>query len=221
MIPIFMAGDKYFYYYTNKVKERNGIQLNIFGMNNLENTDFKIGFAGIPPNFSKERIYSLSNSQKIRLFIYVMSQYVKSPGYFNKSLLDTAGSFFARYVTSKKHYYHLFDYIQWDEQEIEKVLFDIYHWERAIDTRTTWRIGDGTASFYNYIYYTVAGFSEYDTFRSNQIREGMIDRNSALEIVNNENIPRYETLRWYLDIIGLDFKKVITSINSIPKLYRK
>ena len=31
--------------------------------------------------------------------------------------------------------------------------------ELAPDTRTTWRIGDGTAAFYNYIYYTVTSQS--------------------------------------------------------------
>ena len=34
----------------------------------------------------------------------------------------------------------------------------------------------GTAAFYNYIYYTLAGVSEHDTFRSNQIKEGQITR---------------------------------------------
>ena len=28
-------------------------------------------------------------------------------------------------------------------------------WESADDTKSTWRIGDGTASFYNYIYYII------------------------------------------------------------------
>jgi hypothetical protein len=30
---------------------------------------------------------------------------------------------------------------------------------------------------------------------------------------------RYETLRWYLEIIGLDFEEVIKVVNKIPKLY--
>ena len=51
-------------------------------------------------------------------------------------------------------------------------MLDSYGWERAVDTSSTWRLGDATAPFYNYIYYTVAGFTEHDTFRSNQIREG-------------------------------------------------
>lgn len=72
---------------------------------------------------------------------------------------------------------------------------------------------------HNYIYYTVAGFSEYDTFHSNQIREGMLTRKKALELVNEENRPRYESLKWYLEIVRLDFESVIKRISKIPKLY--
>jgi hypothetical protein len=112
--------------------------------------------------------------------------------------------------------------MKWDELEIEKLILEEYNWEKATDTDTTWRIGDGTVLFYNYIYYTVAGFSEYDTFRSNQIREGMImmSREKALELINEENQPRYESIKWYLEIIGLDFKSTIERINKIQKLYR-
>ena len=95
----------------------------------------------------------------------------------------------------------------------------IYDWETATDTKSTWRIGDGTVSFYNYVYYTVAGFSENETFRSNQIREGMITREEGMEILKRENLPRYESIKWYLEIIGLDFEPVIKRINEIPKLY--
>ena len=72
---------------------------------------------------------------------------------------------------------------------------------------------------YNYIYYTVAGFTEHDTFRSNQIREGQMTREEALALVKNENQPRYENIRWYLDAIGMDYSEVIKVINKIPKLY--
>jgi hypothetical protein len=94
-----------------------------------------------------------------------------------------------------------------------------YDWERAPDTKTTWRIGDGTAAFYNYIYYTVAGFTEHDTFRSNQIREGDLTREQALEIIMDENRPRYPNIKWYLDAIGMRFSDVIPVINAIPKLW--
>ncbi len=219
MIPLFMAGDKFFFYYCNQVKKQTGIDLNIWGINNLENTNFKTGFAGLKPNFDKETIYSLSRQDQIKLFKFVGTNMLKSPGYFNSSMIDSLGSFIVRYISPKKDYYHLFDYYQWDEKEVNTLLTKEYDWELASDTNTTWRIGDGTASFYNYIYHTVAGFSEYDTFRSNQIREGMLDRETALKLVEDENRPRFESLRWYLEIIGLDFEKVIKAINSIPKIY--
>lgn len=62
-------------------------------------------------------------------------------------------------------------------------------------------------------------FSENDTFRSNQIREGMLTREQAMALIEEDNLPRYETLRWYLEIIGLDFAEVVKVVNKIPKLY--
>ncbi len=219
MIPLFMAGDKYFFYYTDKIKKQTGINLNIWGINPLENTDFKVGFCGIKPDFNKKRIYSLNILSQLKLMNHVAKNMLITPSYFNISIFDTLGSFASRYMAPKKDYYHMFDYYPWNEKEIEEVIIKEYKWETAIDTRTTWRIGDGTAGFYNYVYYTVAGFSEYDTFRSNQIREGMLTREEGLKLIEEENQPRYASIKWYLDIINLDFASTIKRINSIPKLY--
>ena len=93
-------------------------------------------------------------------------------------------------------------------------MLKIYDWEKSIDTKSTWRIGDGAAAFYNYIYYTMAGFSEHDTFRSNQIRESDITRDEALKLVKIESKPRYENIKWFLKILNLDFKDTINIINS-------
>jgi asparagine synthetase B (glutamine-hydrolysing) len=219
MIPLFMAGDKQFFKYANVVKDQANIDLNIWGINFLENTDFKVGFCGVPPDWNKEMIYSMSAKRKFKLFSHVGKNIMSNPSYINSSLRDTFDSFLSRYLNPRKDYYHFFDFYRWDEKEIEQILLDYYDWEVSKDLKSTWRIGDGTASFYNYIYYTVAGFSEFDTFRSNQIREGMITREEALELVNDENKPRYDSLRWYLEIIGVDYDKTINIINNIPKLY--
>tara|TARA_B100000401_G_C52808786_1_gene722494 strand:- start:1008 stop:3032 length:2025 start_codon:yes stop_codon:yes gene_type:complete len=218
MIPLFMAGDKFFFHYAEKVKRENNIKLNIWGINHLENTDFKTGFAGIKPNFNKKRIYSLSIINQLKLFSYVTKNVVKTPDYLNQSILDSLGSFASRYISPKRDYYHLFDYMKWDEDEINDTL-NLYDFEKSVDTNSTWRIGDGTASFYNYIYTLVAGFSENDTFRSNQIREGMISREKALKLVFDENAPRYNSLKWYLEMVGLDYFKTILTINKIKRLY--
>ena len=144
---------------------------------------------------------------------------IKNPAYFNDSLFDNLKAQFSRFFQKKVAYYNFYDFHVWDEKTIVDTIVSEYDWEFAVDTDSSWRIGDGTSAFYNYIYQTVAGFSENDTFRSNQIREGMITREQALALVNKENNPRYETLRWYLEIVDLDFTEVITKINAIPKLY--
>lgn len=219
MIPLFMAGDKFFFYYCNKVKRQYGVDLNIWGVNDLENTNFKTGFEGLEPNFKKETIYSLSMSEKMKLFGYVAKNVLVNPGYINSSMIDSLGSFVSRYASTKKDYFHIFDYYKWDENEINDLIVNEYQWELAADSTSTWRIGDGTAAFYNYIYHTVAGFSEYDTFRSNQIREGLLDRDMALKLLDSENQSRYESIRWYLNLLNLDFDDVMKVVNNIPKLY--
>jgi hypothetical protein len=143
---------------------------------------------------------------------------MQSPGYFNTSLWDTWSGEYYRSVKKKADYYHIYDYWTWDERLLDQTLA-MYEWEKAVDTNTTWRIGDGTAAFYNYIYYTVAGFTEHDTLRSNQIREGQMSREEALVRIEDENRPRYPNIKWYLDALGLDFEEVITRVNAVPKLY--
>ena len=65
----------------------------------------------------------------------------------------------------------------------------------------------------------MAGFSEHDTFRSNQIRAGQITREKALQLVEEENRPRYPNIKWYLDAVGIDFDACIDRINTIKPLY--
>jgi len=215
IVPLFMAGDKYFFRQSNIIKRQTGMRLDLWCANPLENTDFKAGFCGVPPDFGKARIDYLSNSRKVRLAGYYAKEFLANVAYINGSLVDTATAFFSYYLEPRRDFFFIFDYIRWDEREVEKVLLNEYDWEISPDTKTTWRIGDGTAPFYNYIYMTARGFSEFETFRSNQIREGMMDREAALEAVLEENRPRYQSLVWYLETIGLDFNDTISRINEL------
>lgn len=219
MISILTAGDKHFFRHVEAVKRQTGVGLNLWGVNPLEVTHFKAGFLGVPPDFDEKRVYMHGWQKQVEYQSLRIKAMLKSPGYFNSSLWDTLSGEYYRSFTEKKDYYHIFDYWRWDEKTIDDTLINQYDWETSVDTNTTWRIGDGTAGFYNYIYYTVAGFSEHDTFRSNQVREGDISRERALELVRDENRPRYQNIRWYLDALGMDFSKVIKVVNAIPKIY--
>ena len=220
MMAMLTAGDKHFFRHVESIKRQTGIKLNLWGVNPLEQTHFKTGFLGIPPDFEEDKVYTNGAMKQLRYHSKRFKAMAESPGYFNRSLFDTLSGEYYRSFTKKEDYYHIFDYWAWDEKTVNDTLINQYDWETAIDTSTTWRIGDGTAGFYNYVYYTVAGFTEHDTFRSNQIREGQLSREEALKLVADENRPRYQNIRWYLDTLGLDFEEVIKVVNSIPKLYR-
>jgi glucosamine--fructose-6-phosphate aminotransferase (isomerizing) len=217
MVSIFTAGDKHFFRHVETVKQQTGVSLNLWGINPLEVTHFKAGFLGVAPDFEEKRVYMHGVSKQLHYQWLRLRAMLKSPGYFNRSLWDTLSGEYYRSFTEKSDYFHIFDYWRWDERVIDETLAR-YEWELAPDTNTTWRIGDGTAAFYNYIYYTVAGFTEHDTFRSNQVREGQMTREEAITRVEDENRPRYQNLRWYLDALGMDFKEVISVINRIPKV---
>ncbi|MBN2458157.1 hypothetical protein JXB31_03450 [Candidatus Woesearchaeota archaeon] len=220
MVPIFMAGDKQFFYYAHELRKQTGVKLVIFcAGSEYEITHFKQGFCGCS-NFVEKTMTALSIKDKIKILMYYIKQYITNPSYINSSLLDTLFAFYSTYIL-KDDYIYLFNYIPWDEKEIEATIKDEYNWELANDTKTSWRIGDGTAPFYNYIYYTVAGFSEFDVMRSNQVRAGILTREEAFKLLDDDNKPRLESLQWYANIIGFDLKKAINIINSIPKLYEK
>ncbi|MBT7952332.1 MAG: glucosamine 6-phosphate synthetase [Gammaproteobacteria bacterium] len=219
MISILTAGDKHFFRHIETIKQQTGISLNLWGVNPLEVTHFKAGFLGVPPYFEEQSVYTHGGMKQLRYQWLRLNAMLHSPGYFNSSLWDTLSGEYYRSFHKKTDYFHIFDYWRWDEKIIDDVLLNEYDWETASDTKTTWRIGDGTAAFYNYVYYTVAGFTEHDTFRSNQIREGDLTREEALELALDENRPRYPNIKWYLDAVGVDFKEAIRIVNAIPKLY--
>lgn len=221
MMPILTAGDKHFFKYIEEVKKQTGLELNLWGFNPMETTHFKTGFLGIEPDFGEARVYGQGLMKQVRYHAKRFRVMTESMGYFNSSLWDTLSGEYYRSLIKHKDYYQIFDFWRWDEDIVNSTLINEYAWETAPDTNTTWRIGDGTAAFYNYVYYTIAGFTEHDTFRSNQIREGQMTRERALELVEDENRPRYQNIRWYLDTLGMDFDRVIKIVNNVQKLYKE
>lgn len=219
MIPLFMAGDKQFFWYANESIRKTGIKLMAFCDNPFEKTNFKIGFCGIAPYTKTDQPHIIGLKQKIQLAAYYGANFLRNPRYINRSITDTMTAF-ASYYVMPANFCHMFKYLPWDETEVERVLLGEYDWEIAPDTKTTWRIGDGTAPFYNFIYHTVAGFTEHDTFRSMQIREGLMSRERAMELVLSENRPRWQSIRDYAQMVGLDFGEIVRVVSAMPRLYR-
>lgn len=218
MVPIFMAGDKQFLYYGKKIRDINNLPYTIISTCPFEKTGFKTGFAGVDEG--KSFIYNIPLSSKAKFFGYYSKQFLTNPSYLNSSIFDSVHGFWSAFLI-KHDFFQTFDYEYWEEKKVVSTLVNDYNWELDPEAGTSWRIGDGTAAFYNLIYYTMAGFTENDTFRSNQIREGVLDRQTALQLVERENQPRWKSLEWYASVIGFNLAEAVRIINHADKLYLK
>jgi glucosamine--fructose-6-phosphate aminotransferase (isomerizing) len=219
MVPLFMAGDKFFYDIGRELRRELKIPLVIFcAGNELERTDFKGGFAGVRENQHGQRLFAFSALDKLKIASFYAGQYLLNPGYINASLIDSVSSFRSSFL-AKDDFLYLFHHIPWDENTINDTLINQYGWETAPHTDNTWRIGDGYTTFINHIYYTIAGFSEFDTYRSQQIRKGLIGRADALTLTASDNEPDMQVLTEFMQQVGLNLEEVMSRIDMIPKLY--
>ena len=109
--------------------------------------------------------------------------------------IDALKGYLSSFVDYGQNILNLYHYIRWDGDIISKLLASEYGWVSDDDYGINqWRMGDGQTIFNNYIFYKFAGFSEFDNFRSNQIREGTINREEALKLSYIDNEPKYKVL---------------------------
>jgi hypothetical protein len=221
-VPLFMAGDKQFISNVSILKKELNSKLEIFASNNHEITQFKEEFSNLKlwPDQSSHMPNKMKFVSQLKLISFYAFQFLKNPAYLNSSMLDSLIGFF-NYYHSGTNEVQIFDYIEWNENKINQTLTKKYGWETAIDTPGTWRIGDGTAAFYNFIYFVYAGFTENDVLRSNLIRDGQLKRDKALKLVNLENEVRLPTLEWYFKLLNLDMKKTLNYIIKSSWKYNK
>ncbi|WP_213999887.1 hypothetical protein [Arsukibacterium sp.] len=214
MIPLFMAGDKHFFKYASKLRLERNTSLTVFSMNWYEQTGFKTGFAGVRDESVHTKTHGISNFNKLKLIRYYIGQFLTNPKYINSSIKDSLSGFSSFYL-SKMDYQQLFDYIDWDEDHVNQVLKSEYDWESGSPNRSTWRVGDASAAFYNYVYLSAVGFTEFDTFRSNQIRAGQLSREAALSNLQRDNNPNVQEFVDYCNLIDINPELLARTIRGI------
>jgi asparagine synthetase B (glutamine-hydrolysing) len=219
MVPLFMVGDKEYYQHARELRKETGIKLLVMSTGNMiEDAPYKTGLMGVSQDDHGNTLTGMSLRNKLGMIKYFAKNYATNPAYFNESLLDTANAFYQTFVV-KDDFLYLFQYLPWHEDEIVGTIRREYDWEVAQDTRSTWRIGDGTAAFYNYIYATIAGFTEDDATLSNMVREDHLDRAEALRRSTEYSKPRWPSIREYCQLIGISAEEALQVINAAPKLY--
>jgi glucosamine--fructose-6-phosphate aminotransferase (isomerizing) len=219
MIPILMAGDKEWQKQLLHAAKNKSTDYVVQFQSPYEHTYFKYGYAGVKPHFSEKNRIEKSSTNFIytfRIAFYYLKNFILNPRYFNSSLLDTMKGFFSFYFKTGS-ILSLFENFEYVEDKVNNYLQQNFLWECDLSTPTTWRIGDGTAPVYNYIYWIYGGFTENDFYRSNQIREGKLTRDSALLKIKYENQPRYDLMKEYCKLIDLDYEFMINKLENFKK----
>ena len=219
MVTLFTAGDKQFYHYARQLRKETGIKLVIFCTGNMiEDTPYKTGLCGINEDDHGMTLTGLSFRNEMALLWYYAKNYLKNPAYINESVWDTLWAYYCTFV-QKDDFLYLFHYLPWREEEIVGTIRREYDWEVATDTKSTWRIGDGSAAFYNYIYSTICGWSEDEVMLSNMIRENHMTRDEAMKKAELYGQPRFPSIREYSQLVGFNCEEALTIINGTPKMY--
>jgi len=204
LVPLLMAGDKQFISSARKIAIDLDSGAEMFGFNPFEKTRFKeeLIWKNLWPEID-DGLYGedLDTTGQLKLLTGYAFKVMTNPSYVNSNLIDAAKGFL-NYYNSGVERTNYFDFIQWNENEVNNKLEKI-GWMHHPD-RSTWRIGDGTSSFYNVAYCLGQGWSENDSLRANQVRAGHISFNEAVNSAKKDNIPNKEMLEWYFSVLELD-----------------
>ena len=207
-IPILMAGDKpYFRWGQEVARERGGIPV-LMADHPMETTGFKSMLAGAKTaaDHSQGTTYRLNISSMTKMIYTYGAHAIQSPGLMPSLIKEGLIGFVDYYIRDHK-FLKPFSYIPWEEELIETTLRSEYAWSSGEDRSVTpWRMGDGTAPFYNLMYLIGLGMTEHDTLRSNQIRFGLIERQEALEKGTRDNSFNALGLASYFATVGIDLK---------------
>jgi glucosamine--fructose-6-phosphate aminotransferase (isomerizing) len=213
-IPLLLAPDKFFFLEAARVAKKYNAEIIIFcAGNDLEFTSFKSGIAGAVSMHPNEML-ELSRYQSLKLLYSMGLSYLKNPRLFFAGVKLPFLAFIQTYFTRPKIEY-LFQHIDWDEDEIETVLKK-YDWEGPASASKTnrWRSGDGTADFYNYLYFTLLGYDERTANLANRIRAGLITRDEALKMDRENSKPNLEGLTEYSKTVGFQLDDFLQNFNS-------
>ena len=221
-IPILMAGDKpYFRWGQEVARERGGIPI-LMADHPMETTGFKSMLAGAKTSadHSQGTTYRLNIQSMTRMVFTYGAHAIQSPGLIPSLAKEGFIGFIDYYIRDHK-FLKPFSYIPWEEELIETTLRSEYAWSSGEGRSTTsWRMGDGTAPFYNMMYLIGLGMTEHDTLRSNQIRFGLIERSNALEKVVHDNSFNALGLASYFATVGIDLKWAGDHIQKFASRYQ-
>jgi len=78
---------------------------------------------------------------------------------------------------------HLFDYIEWDRNQIKKAIIEELGWQKPPEKLSSWRFDCHLHSLVNYCHKKAVGFNHDIDGLANMVRAGKMDRVEAMDLI--------------------------------------
>ena len=213
MIPIVCAHCKSWWPGFFSIARKNNIKLFVIGSNPLETASFKkAGFGGA------RTYHKLSNLPK--MIGKSVGEIVNNPAYLTtnwnmvlKMYLGSSHSTpYMRWRYKDITVVRLFDYLKWNEKEVEAAIAKELKWRKSDELPSSWRFDCRLDYIRRLMYASTIGVTELRDLFSKMIREGQMTREEALERLVKENtVPKkaVESVLNQLDMKLSDFNMKI------------
>lgn len=188
LIPLVCLSCKAAFPIQLKHARENGISLYVIGSNPLETASFK------SEEFGGARTYhKLTNIP--RIIKKALGEIARNPGYLGLSwklvLLTYLGaSHSSPYMRARFgdiQVIRLFDYIKWNEKEVEEIITRELDWKKSPEVESSWRFDCRLDYVKRKMYASTVGVTELRDLFSKMIREGMITREEAAKRLERED----------------------------------
>ncbi len=216
VIPLLMAGDKPFHSFSIRVSDERGKLPIVQADHYLETTGFKSMLAGAKVNFQSTSggvNYRLDIFSTLRM-TYRYCKFIMHVKGNRVQVFKQVVSSFLIYYRMKHNFIRIFDYVSWNEANLEKDLKKFGWKTNDRSHKSRWRMGDSTAPMYNCLYLWNIGYTENDAMLSNQIRAGLITREEAVNMLPSLNAVDAEGIVEYLETIGIDPKIFVSYLQN-------
>lgn len=207
LIPIVCAHCKNWWPTIFKLARQNGISLIVIGSNPLETASFKKeGFGGARTYHKASNIPRIIRRSLKEIFL--------NPGYLGLSwklilsmyLGASHSSPYLRKVYRDMTVIRLFDYIKWNEKEVESTITRELSWSKSPEVESSWRFDCRLDYVRRKMYASTVGVTELRDLLSKMIREGMITREEAVARLKKEDLIPDEIAEDVLSVLDIKLK---------------
>lgn len=188
LIPLVCLSCKAAFPIQLKHARENGVSLYVIGSNPLETASFK------SEEFGGARTYhKLSNIP--RIIKKSLGEVARNPGYLGLSwklvfLTYLGASHSSPYMRARFgdiQVIRLFDYIKWNEKEVESVIARELDWKKSPEVESSWRFDCRLDYVKRKMYASTVGVTELRDLFSKMVREGIMTREEAIERLKRED----------------------------------